>query len=42
MIVGICGSPRKQSTEYVLLEALNIFKKAVEIDQAEEAAQSSS
>jgi multimeric flavodoxin WrbA len=27
MIVGICGSPRKQSTEYVLLEALDLLKK---------------
>jgi multimeric flavodoxin WrbA len=27
MIVGICGSPRKQATEYVLVEALNLLKK---------------
>ncbi len=27
MIVGICGSPRKQSTEYVLREALNMLEK---------------
>lgn len=27
MIVGICGSPRKQATEYVLREALNMLKK---------------
>jgi multimeric flavodoxin WrbA len=27
MIVGICGSPRKQATEYVLREALSILEK---------------
>ncbi len=27
MIVGICGSPRKQATEYVLREALNMLEK---------------
>ena len=27
MIVGICGSPRKQATEHVLAEALNILEK---------------
>jgi len=27
MIVGICGSPRKQATEHVLREALNILEK---------------
>lgn len=27
MIVGICGSPRKQATEYVLKEALNMLEK---------------
>jgi len=27
MIIGICGSPRKQATEYVLEEALNILSK---------------
>ncbi len=27
MIVGICGSPRKQATEYVLREALNTLEK---------------
>jgi len=27
MIVGICGSPRKQATEYVLKEALSMLKK---------------
>jgi multimeric flavodoxin WrbA len=27
MIVGICGSPRKYSTEYVLREALNMVEK---------------
>lgn len=27
MIVGICGSPRKQATEYVLREALNVLDK---------------
>jgi multimeric flavodoxin WrbA len=27
MIVGICGSPRKQATEYALREALNMLKK---------------
>ena len=27
MIVGICGSPRKQATEHVLKEALNILEK---------------
>ena len=26
MIVGICGSPRKQATEYVLREALNMLE----------------
>ena len=28
MIIGICGSPRKQATEYVLKEALNMLEKA--------------
>lgn len=27
MIVGICGSPRRQATEYVLKEALNMLEK---------------
>lgn len=27
MILGICGSPRKQATEYVLEEALGMFEK---------------
>jgi multimeric flavodoxin WrbA len=27
MIVGICGSPRKQATEHVLREALNMLRK---------------
>ncbi|HIJ08211.1 TPA: flavodoxin family protein [Candidatus Bathyarchaeota archaeon] len=27
MVVGICGSPRKQATEYVLEEALNMLKE---------------
>lgn len=27
MILGICGSPRKQATEYVLVEALSILEK---------------
>ena len=27
MIIGICGSPRKQATEYVLREALNMLEK---------------
>jgi len=27
MIVGICGSPRKQATEYVLREALDMLEK---------------
>lgn len=27
MIVGICGSPRKQATDYVLREALNVLEK---------------
>ena len=27
MIVGICGSPRKKATEYVLREALNMLEK---------------
>ncbi|MGA3192423.1 MAG: flavodoxin family protein [Candidatus Bathyarchaeia archaeon] len=27
MIVGICGSPRKQATEHVLREALNMLEK---------------
>ena len=27
MIVGICGSPRKQSTEHILVEALHILEK---------------
>jgi multimeric flavodoxin WrbA len=27
MIVGICGSPRKQATEHVLTEALNMLEK---------------
>jgi len=27
MIVGVCGSPRKQATEYVLREALNMLEK---------------
>ncbi len=27
MIVGICGSPRKQATEYVLREALSMLEK---------------
>ncbi|MGD8506549.1 MAG: flavodoxin family protein [Candidatus Bathyarchaeota archaeon] len=27
MIVGICGSPRKQATEYVLRQALNMLEK---------------
>jgi len=27
MIVGICGSPRKQATEYVLRKALNMMEK---------------
>ncbi len=27
MIVAICGSPRKQATEYVLREALNLLEK---------------
>lgn len=27
MIVGICGSPRKQATEHVLKEALNMLEK---------------
>jgi multimeric flavodoxin WrbA len=27
MIVGICGSPRRQATEYVLTEALNTLEK---------------
>jgi multimeric flavodoxin WrbA len=27
MILGICGSPRKQATEYVLTEALNMLQK---------------
>ncbi|MGB8780376.1 MAG: flavodoxin family protein [Candidatus Bathyarchaeia archaeon] len=27
MIVGICGSPRRQATEHVLREALNILEK---------------
>jgi multimeric flavodoxin WrbA len=28
MIVGICGSPRKQATEYVLREALNFLEQS--------------
>lgn len=28
MIVGICGSPRKQATEYVLREALNLLEQS--------------
>jgi multimeric flavodoxin WrbA len=28
MILGICGSPRKQSTEHVLKEALNMLEEA--------------
>jgi multimeric flavodoxin WrbA len=28
MILGVCGSPRKQATEYVLTEALDILKDA--------------
>lgn len=28
MIVGICGSPRKKATEYVLTEALGMLKKS--------------
>ena len=27
MIVGICGSPRKQATEYVLEQALSMLKE---------------
>jgi multimeric flavodoxin WrbA len=27
MILGICGSPRKQATEHVLIEALNMLRK---------------
>jgi len=27
LILGICGSPRKQATEYVLREALDMFEK---------------
>ena len=27
MIIGLCGSPRKQATEYVLREALNTLEK---------------
>jgi len=27
MIVGICGSPREQATEYILKEALNMLEK---------------
>jgi len=27
MIVGICGSPRNQATEYVLREAMNELEK---------------
>ncbi len=28
MILGVCGSPRKQATEYVLTEALDVLKDA--------------
>lgn len=28
MIVGVCGSPRKRATEYVLREALNMLEKS--------------
>jgi multimeric flavodoxin WrbA len=28
MILGVCGSPRKQATEYVLTKALDIFEEA--------------
>ena len=28
MILGVCGSPRKQATEYVLTKALDVLKDA--------------